>query len=103
VSLTRAKALTAMSSPDHGGSGQSDERGSFLQVTGVSWRWDCSPLTARSYACNQAALMSSSPPEATLILVPASRAAPWSPTTQVGPCKERAFPKEPAAKAELFQ
>jgi len=38
---------------------------------------DCSPLTARSYACNQAAaLVSGSPPEATLMWVLASRAAP---------------------------
>ena len=40
-------------------------------------RRDCSPLTARSYACNQvAALMSGSHLKPTLVLVPVSRAAP---------------------------
>jgi len=39
------------------------ERGSCLQEADMSWRRDCSPLTARSYACNQAAALVSSSPQ----------------------------------------
>jgi hypothetical protein len=57
---------------------------------------------ARSYAWDQAAaLASSSYPEATLVLVPASRAASWLLTTQVDRSRVRAF-QEPAYKAELL-
>src|SRR6266567_5070188 len=75
-----------MNGPDHGRSGQSGgprilSARSRRELTAE----DCGPLMARGYACSQAAaLVSGSPPEATLILAPASRAAPSAPTTQAG-------------------
>jgi hypothetical protein len=74
--------LTALGSPAHGRCRQS--RGTRIPL--CKNRRDLTAglqsLAARSHACNQAAaLASSSYPEATLVLVPASRAAPCLLTT----------------------
>jgi hypothetical protein len=77
VSLTQADALTAMSSPGRSGSGRSGETRMLSARNRRELAAALPSLTARGYACNQVAvLVSSSHPEATLVLLPASHAAP---------------------------